>query len=78
LTKSNPHGFLRKIELESWGLMPRNYYGGMKGAEVSNNPEQIRSFIAIELPGEVREGLARLRKELERDVSQAEKRIGER
>jgi len=39
----------------------------MKGAEVSNNPEQIRSFIAIELPEEAREGLARLRKELERD-----------
>jgi len=34
---------------------------------VSNNPEQIRSFIAIELPEEAREGLARLRKELERD-----------
>jgi 2'-5' RNA ligase len=38
-----------------------------KGAEVSRNPEQIRSFIAIELPEEVREGLARLKKELERD-----------
>jgi len=34
---------------------------------VSNNPEQIRSFIAIELPEEAKEGLARLRKELERD-----------
>ena len=34
---------------------------------MSNNPEQIRSFIAIELPEEAREGLARLRKELERD-----------
>jgi len=34
---------------------------------VSHNPEEIRSFIAIELPEEVREGLARLRKELERD-----------
>jgi 2'-5' RNA ligase len=39
----------------------------MKGAEVSHNPEQIRSFIAIELPEEAKEGLARLRKELERD-----------
>jgi len=39
----------------------------MKGAEVSHNPEEIRSFIAIQLPEEVREGLARLRKELERD-----------
>jgi len=34
---------------------------------VSHNPEQIRSFIAIELPEEVWEGLARLKKELERD-----------
>ena len=47
--------------------MPRNYYGGMKGAEVSHSPEQIRSFIAIELPGEVREGLARLRNAMKRD-----------
>jgi 2'-5' RNA ligase len=38
----------------------------MKEAKVSYNPEQIRSFIAIELPEEAREGLARLRKELER------------
>lgn len=34
---------------------------------MSDNPREIRSFIAIELPEEVREGLARLRKELERD-----------
>ncbi len=34
---------------------------------MSYNPEQIRSFIAIELPEEAKEGLARLRKELERD-----------
>jgi len=34
---------------------------------VSRNPEQIRSFIAIELPEEAKEGLARLRKVLERD-----------
>jgi len=34
---------------------------------VSPNTEQIRSFIAIELPEEAKEGLARLRKELERD-----------
>ena len=34
---------------------------------MSPNPEEIRSFIAIQLPEEVREGLARLRKELERD-----------
>jgi 2'-5' RNA ligase len=46
--------------------MLSNYYGGMKGAEVSPNPEEIRSFIAIQLPEEVREGLAKLRKELER------------
>jgi len=34
---------------------------------MARNPEQIRSFIAIELPEEVKKGLARLRKELERD-----------
>ena len=34
---------------------------------MSRMPEQIRSFIAIELPEEARKGLARLRKELERD-----------
>jgi 2'-5' RNA ligase len=39
----------------------------MQGAKVSSNPEQIRSFIAIELPEEAKKGLARLRKELERD-----------
>jgi 2'-5' RNA ligase len=38
-----------------------------KGAEVSHNPEQIRSFIAIELSEEAKKGLARLRRELERD-----------
>jgi 2'-5' RNA ligase len=39
----------------------------MEGAEVPHNSAEIRSFIAIELPEEVREGLARLRSELERD-----------
>jgi 2'-5' RNA ligase len=39
----------------------------MRGAEVSHSPDQIRSFIAIELPEEAKEGLARLKKELERD-----------
>jgi len=34
---------------------------------VTHNPEQIRCFIAIELPDEAKEGLARLKKELERD-----------
>jgi RNA 2',3'-cyclic 3'-phosphodiesterase len=34
---------------------------------VSNNPDQIRSFIAIELSGEAKEGLARLRRALEND-----------
>ena len=34
---------------------------------MSNNHDQIRSFIAIELPEEAKKGLARLRKELERD-----------
>ena len=39
----------------------------MRGAEVSHNPEQMRCFIAIELPEEARTGLVRLKKELERD-----------
>jgi 2'-5' RNA ligase len=39
----------------------------MRGAELSHNFEQIRSFIAIELPEEAKEGLARLKKELERN-----------
>jgi len=39
----------------------------MKGAEVAHNPEQIRSFIAIGLSEEAKEGLASLKKELERD-----------
>jgi 2'-5' RNA ligase len=39
----------------------------MQGAEVLHNPEQIRCFIAIELPEEAKRGLARLKKELERD-----------
>ena len=34
---------------------------------MSHNPEEIRSFIAIELPEEVRGGLARLRNELKRN-----------
>jgi RNA 2',3'-cyclic 3'-phosphodiesterase len=40
---------------------------GDKAAEAPGNDEQIRSFIAIELPETAKEGLARLRKELERD-----------
>jgi 2'-5' RNA ligase len=39
----------------------------MQGVKVAHNPEQIRTFIAIELPEEAKKGLARLRKELERD-----------
>ena len=38
-----------------------------KGAEVIHNSEEIRSFIAIELPEEVKSGLARLKGELERN-----------
>jgi len=38
-----------------------------QGAEMSHSPEQIRSFISIELPEEAKEELARLRRELERD-----------
>jgi 2'-5' RNA ligase len=38
-----------------------------RGIEVSRIPEQIRSFVAIELPGEAKKGLASLRRELERD-----------
>jgi len=34
---------------------------------VPHNPEEIRSFVAIELPEEVKGGLARLRSGLERD-----------
>jgi 2'-5' RNA ligase len=37
-----------------------------KGATMLHSPEEIRSFIAIELPDEVKTGLARLRAELER------------
>jgi 2'-5' RNA ligase len=40
---------------------------GNRGVEVSRIPEQIRSFVAIELPGEAKKGLASLRRELERD-----------
>jgi 2'-5' RNA ligase len=39
----------------------------VKGAKVPHNSEEIRSFIAIELPEEAKRGLARLRKELDRD-----------
>jgi 2'-5' RNA ligase len=38
-----------------------------RGVEVPRIPEQIRSFVAIELPDEAKRGLARLRRELERD-----------
>jgi 2'-5' RNA ligase len=38
-----------------------------KGAEVPHNPEEIRSFIAIELPEEAKKGLSKLRKKVERD-----------
>jgi 2'-5' RNA ligase len=38
-----------------------------KGVEVPRIPEQIRSFVAIELPEEAKKGLASLRRELERD-----------
>jgi len=34
---------------------------------MSQNTEEIRAFIAVELPDEVRQGLARLRKALKRD-----------
>jgi 2'-5' RNA ligase len=37
------------------------------GAQASGNPEQIRSFVAIELPEGAKRGLAKLRGELERD-----------
>jgi 2'-5' RNA ligase len=38
----------------------------LKGAKLARNTEQIRSFIAIELPGEVKGQLAELRRDLER------------
>ena len=47
-----------------------------KEAEMSQGSEQIRSFIAVELPEEVLEGLARLRKELERDEHKFVKWVG--
>ena len=37
-----------------------------KEAKMPHSPEEIRSFIAIELPEEAKRGLARLRSELER------------
>jgi 2'-5' RNA ligase len=43
----------------------------MEGAEVPHNSAEIRSFIAIELPEEVREGLARLRSELAKAIEEA-------
>jgi len=38
-----------------------------RGAEMLHNHEQLRSFIAIELPEDAKQGLARLRRELQRD-----------
>jgi 2'-5' RNA ligase len=46
--------------------MPKSCYPRAQGAKMAHNPGEIRSFIAIELPEEAKEGLARLRKELER------------
>lgn len=43
---------------------------------MSHDPEQIRSFVAIELPEGVRKGLARLRDELERDEHRFVKWVG--
>lgn len=47
--------------------MPKGCYLEMKEREMPYSPEQIRSFIAIELPEEAKEGLARLRRGLEKD-----------
>jgi len=47
-----------------------------KEAEMSQGSEEIRSFIAIELPEEAKEGLARLKKELERDEHKFVKWVG--
>ncbi len=46
--------------------MPSGCYPKLKGAKLARNTEQIRSFIAIELPGEVKSQLAKLRRDLER------------
>jgi len=46
--------------------MPKSCCLKLEGVELPNSPEQIRSFIAIELPEEVRGGLAKLRTQLER------------
>ena len=45
---------------------------------MSHNPEQIRCFIAIELPEEAKGGLARLKQELQRDEHKFVKWVGPR
>jgi len=47
--------------------MPKGCFLGLKETRVPHSPEEIRSFIAIELPEEAKEGLAGLRSKLERD-----------
>lgn len=44
--------------------MLKNCYPVLKGASLPHEPEQIRSFIAIELPQNVKNGLAKLLSEL--------------
>ena len=47
--------------------MPKGYFLGLKETRVPHSPEEIRSFIAVELPEEAKKGLAGLRSRLERD-----------
>jgi len=46
--------------------MLKNCYPRLKGAKLPHDTEQIRSFIAIELPQNVKHGLAKLISELEK------------
>jgi len=46
--------------------MPKNCYLKLKGVNLHHNSEQIRSFVAIELPQNVKNELAQLESELER------------
>jgi len=48
----------------------------MQRAKVTYYPEQIRCFIAIELPEEAKQGLVRLKRELERDEHRFVKWVG--
>jgi RNA 2',3'-cyclic 3'-phosphodiesterase len=44
-----------------------DYYPGLREMTLTHSPDEIRAFIAIELPEEVRRALARLRSDLEKE-----------